>query len=242
MKNINKILLVGGLHGDEPTGIKVAKYFKKNKVAGINSILANTKAIREKQRYIETDLNRSFSVTVPISYEEVLAVKIAKELKEYDLILDFHNSVANGTNCSIVTCKPNKLHIHVSALLGFDNLLIMPPSGSLIGENSEKSISIEIAYDSVKQYSEKKLINKIKNLNINNTIQDNVKIYKYIATIKKPTIKRVKINLRSLKNFVELTTDQKNKLQLNSKIEYCPVFARSNYTKDHGFMLVQRQN
>ncbi len=242
MKKINKILIVGGLHGDEPTGIKIAGYFKKNKVPDISSIFANIKAVKNKIRFIETDLNRSFAVSLPLSYEEFLAKDITKKLKNYNLIIDFHNSVAKGTNCSIVTQEPNKLHLQISASLGFENLLIMPPSGSLISMNPGKSISIEIAYESIKQYSAIKLIDRIENLQLKKINIDNVKIYKYIATLKKPTLKRVKIKLGSVKNFIELTNDQKGKLRLDKQKKYYPVFAGSDYSKDHGFILVEKQN
>src|SRR6185295_1926166 len=114
MKKINKILVVGGLHGNEPTGIKITSYLMKNKIKNISTILANSQAVKENIRFLETDLNRSFSTQVPVSYEEHLADKIQKKVVNYDLILDFHNSVANNNNCSIVTEFPNELLLSVS--------------------------------------------------------------------------------------------------------------------------------
>ena len=55
-----KILVLGGMHGNEPLGPEVVKLFKAAPVAGVSAVLANPEAIAANRRFTEEDLNRSF--------------------------------------------------------------------------------------------------------------------------------------------------------------------------------------
>ena len=65
--NKMKILVVGGVHGNEQTGIALARVFIADKDARINGLVVNREAVRKKVRFLETDLNRSFGVLCPIT-------------------------------------------------------------------------------------------------------------------------------------------------------------------------------
>jgi aspartoacylase len=87
MSKFKKILVIGGVHGDETTGIELIKKLEQKPIKTISTLLANPLAVQKKKRFIETDLNRSFN-KVPISKEEKLALEIDKEIRNYDLILN----------------------------------------------------------------------------------------------------------------------------------------------------------
>jgi succinylglutamate desuccinylase len=57
-------------------------------------IVANVLAAEKNVRFIDTDLNRSFGVSKPNSYEEKRAVEIENIMKSYDIVYDIHRTVA----------------------------------------------------------------------------------------------------------------------------------------------------
>jgi len=110
---INNVAITGGTHGNELTGVYLVKKWQKNpkliERSSFNSVakLMNIDAIKEVRRYIDHDLNRSFSLTDLAdnslnSYE----AKLAKELNSMlgkkgsdnpnvDFIVDLHTTTAN---------------------------------------------------------------------------------------------------------------------------------------------------
>jgi len=113
MDAIHKILLAGGTHGNELTGVHLVREWLQHphslEFAGldIHLLLANPDAIRLCRRYFEFDLNRAFSnslldETYPAPSHEVAR---AREINRTygpkgsalapDLAIDLHNSTAN---------------------------------------------------------------------------------------------------------------------------------------------------
>lgn len=110
---INKLAITGGTHGNELTGVYLVKKWQNNptliKRSNFETItqLMNPQAIKEVRRYVDYDLNRSFSLSDLAdenldSYE----AKLAKELNEVlgekgsarpkvDFIVDLHTTTAN---------------------------------------------------------------------------------------------------------------------------------------------------
>ncbi|MBE8189570.1 MAG: hypothetical protein HAW58_01570 [Candidatus Thioglobus sp.] len=69
MNNTNKILIFGGTHGNEFTGAYIVNNWdliatsnQINSDIEIEPILANPQAFKQKTRYVDCDLNRSFSL------------------------------------------------------------------------------------------------------------------------------------------------------------------------------------
>jgi succinylglutamate desuccinylase len=107
MSLINKIVICGGTHGNELTGVYLAKKH--------NWFLANPAAVKKCHRYIDSDLNRCFALSnllgakptppsTPLPREECenLRAKVINALlggkgteEAPDLILDIHNTTAN---------------------------------------------------------------------------------------------------------------------------------------------------
>ncbi|CAA6802272.1 MAG: Probable aspartoacylase (EC [uncultured Sulfurovum sp.] len=110
---IKKLAITGGTHGNELTGVYLVKKWKKNpKLIERSSFetvteLMNKQAIKEVRRYVDQDLNRSFSLS-DLSNDELEnhEAKLAKELNEklgkkgsdevkVDFIVDLHTTTAN---------------------------------------------------------------------------------------------------------------------------------------------------
>ncbi len=108
---IQRVLLVGGTHGNEFTGAYIIKKLDQhpNLVRRANfetvTLLANPKAFAAVRRYIDQDLNRSFRQIdlqdlTRSSYEDIRAREInnlfgANGKTPVDVIVDIHSTTAN---------------------------------------------------------------------------------------------------------------------------------------------------
>lgn len=122
MKKINKVAITGGTHGNELTGVYLINKFKKNpslvKRDNFETLLmhTNTGAMKQCTRYVEKDLNRTFTIDglkdpSNDSYED----KLAKEINQIigpkgssspnmDFIIDLHSTTSKmGLSLSIST-------------------------------------------------------------------------------------------------------------------------------------------
>jgi len=108
-----KILITGGIHGDETTGIYVAlklkEYLSKRSVNGTVNIIpiSNPLAFRSRLRASPVDgqdLNRVFPGNPSGSHTAKIAAKIWEIATDADYILDLH--------CCGQTCYPYILAIH----------------------------------------------------------------------------------------------------------------------------------
>ena len=134
MDQIRKILLVGGTHGNELTGVHLVREWLQSPSAlsftdlQIHLLLANPDAIRLGRRYWEFDLNRAFSTILldesyPAPSHEVAR---AREINRAfgpkgspsapDLAIDLHNSTAN-MGVSIILNHLGPFVERISALL-----------------------------------------------------------------------------------------------------------------------------
>lgn len=102
---IKNVVIVGGTHGNEFTGVYLANYFLKNpavvKREGFDTkvLFANQKAFKEVRRYIDRDLNRACSSEVLNSFgllhEELLAKQMDREIAGADFVVDLHTTTSN---------------------------------------------------------------------------------------------------------------------------------------------------
>jgi succinylglutamate desuccinylase len=106
--NIKRVLLVGGTHGNELTGVYLVKQFEqypdrfRRSSFETLTLLANPKAVEACVRYIDQDLNRSFDLQQPegCAYEKQRARAIAAKFGQagqipIDLIIDQHSTTSN---------------------------------------------------------------------------------------------------------------------------------------------------
>ena len=145
MSLIDSIVVAGGTHGNERTGVHLVKKWMENpgcydmlcKSARVEIVLANPEAVRLNRRYRDFDLNRTFSQTCldasvePQQYE----FRRARELNRIygpkgpdtktDLILDVHNTGSNMGLCLILSTR-DPFTMKASAVLTqeFDNVWI----------------------------------------------------------------------------------------------------------------------
>lgn len=119
--SIKSVTISGGTHGNEYTGIWIIKAIEKQRelfasqypTLNINTLLANPRAYIANRRFIDTDLNREFSITklqrsaetcsdgnnndeTTFPYETLRAHEIyTSDVSNSDVIIDLHTTTAN---------------------------------------------------------------------------------------------------------------------------------------------------
>ncbi|MCL2281737.1 MAG: aspartoacylase, partial [Fibromonadales bacterium] len=119
METINNIVICGGTHGNELTGVYLAKKH--------NWLLANPEAVAACRRYMHRDLNRCFAISELESCEnntfelararEINALLGKKGSKSApDLILDIHNTTAN-MGITLILSARDPLLLGISSII-----------------------------------------------------------------------------------------------------------------------------
>ncbi len=119
-----KITISGGVHGNELIGIYIVKKLRHDEFRAKNSsvdfLLANPKAIKANRRYIDYDLNRSFSKESLRSdshiYEYERAKVITSKLASTDFLIDIHTTTAN-MGISVILNDNDPLSENVAKIL-----------------------------------------------------------------------------------------------------------------------------
>ena len=125
MTLIRNIVVSGGTHGNERTGVRLVEKWMEHPEcfsaccpgAEVSLVIANPEAVRLNRRYRDHDLNRAFSQTCldasfePHQYEFRRARELDRlygpkgENTKTDLILDVHNTGSNMGLCLILSAR-----------------------------------------------------------------------------------------------------------------------------------------
>jgi len=120
MNLIKKVVICGGTHGNELTGVYLAKKY--------GWFLANPAAVAVCHRYIDKDLNRSFSLSnLKAKSENLCAEELrAREINSLlgqkgsetapDLIIDIHNTTAN-MGITLILSSNDPIILGISAII-----------------------------------------------------------------------------------------------------------------------------
>lgn len=125
MNKIENLVIFGGTHGNEVTGVEVIKLLEKRNYFGKNVNLvthfSNRKAYELKKRYVDKDLNRSFTKAAikedGYLHEERLAKEIYDKFgNDKNLIIDIHTTTSNMGK-SLVLTKINDFNLKLISFL-----------------------------------------------------------------------------------------------------------------------------
>lgn len=63
---LSRVVISGGTHGNEMTGVYMVRHLQKEKIdkigsVSVSTVLSNPRAVEICRRYVETDLNRCFT-------------------------------------------------------------------------------------------------------------------------------------------------------------------------------------
>ncbi|MEK7632712.1 MAG: succinylglutamate desuccinylase/aspartoacylase family protein [Patescibacteria group bacterium] len=131
------VLIVGGTHGNERTGIEIVKQLREDLRSGKRSvsagtltlILANQMAIAENVRAVGgRDMNRLYSAEARAhdngSYEFRRTITIAEYIRHADVVIDIH--AMNIPSIPFVASKNDQAHQNVFRWFEPKNVLIDP--------------------------------------------------------------------------------------------------------------------
>lgn len=148
-----KVLVIGGMHGNEPLGIEVVKLFQGNPVENVEVMLANEQAVTASSRFVKQDLNRSFPGNEKSKvYEQERAAELLKLASKYDIVLDFHNTYCPNNDCGFVGENASQKLYEVAWLLGFKRIVVA--EYDCINKFATNCLSVEVSLDSPLNCSE----------------------------------------------------------------------------------------
>ena len=164
MNQINRVVIVGGNHGNEFTGIYLVKKFHNHpdlvhrSSFETLSLLGNPQAIAARVRYVEKDLNRCFvqlnNQDKSANYEELRAQEIQTILKPKipdieDVIIDLHTTTSNMGLC-IILGNRHPVLLELAAVLTAINPLVkvylheQPKGSGFLRSLSDLGFALEV--------------------------------------------------------------------------------------------------
>jgi aspartoacylase len=157
MTSLNKVIIFGGTHGNEWTGIVLVKKFaqllkEEFPELDLHFIEANPEAYRLNRRYKDEDLNRAFqflSEQKENSYEHQRAKELKKLIDSAPcFVIDLHTTTANMGNTVIMAHdRPVNFHVasHLCQTLDDTRVILSPdPTRKYLASQSEFGLMIEV--------------------------------------------------------------------------------------------------
>lgn len=229
-----RILVIGGMHGNELLGIQLVQLLRDRPVGGVDAMIANPRAVSANRRFIETDLNRSFGSSGN-GYESRQARKIEHLSRQYDLVLDFHNTQTAENNCSFVGPNSEKSVIEASMLLDLSRCVIA--TYDCINKQCTNVLSIEISigdeFDAAKYWYRQ--IQKMVAGQIRLNASRSLRMYKFVGRC--TWQQREVIGSASLKPFRKLSIDLAQRLGYDCPVY--PIFIGSKFTEYYATLLME---
>lgn len=142
------IFIIGGQHGDEPTGIEIAKYFLTHPGCWVLPC-ANIQGLKDKTReWNNVDLNRSFG-DCQLDAEQQKIVDLIKTLcKKSALVIDVHSTFEEHLQEPLFI--PNQFAAQFKNQLDIECYESEAPEGSLRWFCDQNSIPM-ITYEAVEK-------------------------------------------------------------------------------------------
>lgn len=151
---MKKILLLGSQHGNELLGEILFAHITTKRpelLPHVSYLVGNLKAKKTGVRYIESDLNRSYTGK-RTTYEERRAERIRRYIKQgsFSLVLDLHTTTCEQPPCFIIAALSDQITpflraSSISKVVHMDHPIV---ETSLIGVCSQ-ALSIEVNKDAL---------------------------------------------------------------------------------------------
>lgn len=223
-----KILVIGGMHGNEPLGISVVKLLQERPLNDVDSILANQQAIADNCRFIEQDLNRSFPGNAKSKvYEQYRAAVVLKVTTQYDIVLDFHNTHCPENDCGFVGETADDKLYDVVYLLGLKRIIVA--DYDCINKFANNCLSIEVSLDSQLNRSELwyeriSMLSKLKEFKIKRKVEK----YRFVYRMTLEDRDMLDLSSQNLQTFKAIKPSLAATLRVKSPAY--PIFVNDQYT------------
>ena len=236
-----KILVIGGMHGNETLGLKVVKLFQDNPVLEVDTLLANEQAIEANCRFVGQDLNRSFpGDSKSDKYELKRASEILNTTRKYDVVLDFHNTYCPENDCGFVGETASDKLTNVAWVLGLDKVIVA--DYDCINKASNNCLSVEVSLDS--KLNDAKLwyerIVKLSKLD-SITTKSKVQKFRFVYRMSIEDKERLGLDKQNLRAFKPLSKKLSDARGVNAPAY--PIFIGDSFTPyNYGGLLNEIQN
>lgn len=236
-----KILVIGGMHGNETLGLEVVKLFQDNPVHTVDTLLANEQAIEANCRFLGQDLNRSFpGDSKSAKYELKRASEILKKAKKYDVVLDFHNTFCPNNDCGFVGETASDELTDIAWVLGLDKVIVA--DYDCINKASNNCLSVEVSLDSklnsAKLWYERTLmLSRLDDITTTSKVQK----FRFVYRISIEDKERLRLDKHNLRAFQPLSKKLSSAMGVNSPAY--PIFIGDHFTPyNYGGLLNEIQN
>ncbi len=223
-----KILVIGGMHGNETLGLEVVKLFQSEPVLTVDTLLANEQAIEANSRYVGQDLNRSFpGDSTSREYEPKRAAEILEQAKRYDVVLDFHNTYCPENDCGFVGDTANDNLTDVAWVLGLNRVIVA--DYDCINKAANNCLSVEVSLDSplndVKLWYERiSLLSRLEKF----TTKPNLQKYRFVYRMTTEDKERLNLDRQNLRAFQSLSDELADAMSVLSPAY--PIFIGDSFT------------
>jgi hypothetical protein len=140
-----RVLVIGGMHGNEPLGIELVDRLTNTPISGVKAVLANPAARQAGTRFTGSDLNRSFP-GADDSYERIRAKELLQLCSQFDLVLDFHNTHCPNNDCVFIGSTARPLLEQVASFINLPRIIVA--DYECINKYAPNCMSVEISLDS----------------------------------------------------------------------------------------------
>lgn len=223
-----KVLVIGGMHGNERLGLEVGKLFRENPVENVEVVVANQPAVEANCRYVGKDLNRSFpGSSKSKDFEQKRASELLAMAKEYDVVLDFHNTYCPNNDCGFVGETAQKTLYDVSWLLGLNRIIVA--DYECINKYAPNCLSVEVSLSSPLNVPEI-WYERIKILAMLNSFEVEPRIEKF-RFVYRMTLKdknKYGLNKKRLRAFETIPKELASQLGINETA--FPIFVADKFT------------
>jgi hypothetical protein len=224
-----RVLVIGGMHGNEQLGILLVAQFRQKPVDGVDVVLANEPAIVLNQRFITEDLNRSFpGQSGDRIYEPRRAAELLTIAGRYDVVLDFHNTHCPDNDCGFVGRSASHLLDQVSVFFGLNRIIVA--DYECINKYAGNCLSVEISLDSERNnvefwYQRITALAALEGLDIDDS---NIEKYRFVYRMTLKDRDRLELPTKHLKAFTPLGSGLAGALGIPGPVY--PIFIADKFT------------
>lgn len=221
-----KVLVIGGMHGNEPLGIELVERLMKEPIKGVTATIANPQAKKINKRFTESDLNRSFPGDND-TYEGQRAKELLKLCQQFDIVLDFHNTHCSNNDCVFIGEKAKPLLINAAGFMSLSRVIVA--NYDCINKYATNCVSIEISLDSPRNNTNEwmRIIEELaeaESLASYNTIEK----YHFVYRMTLEDKVRLSLDTTSMQAFKPI--DKRLAVAMNIPSPAYPIFINDAYT------------
>jgi len=227
-----KIVTIGGLHGNEPLGVQLVQKIKNLNSLNFQAEYGNIEAIKQNTRFVDQDLNRVFPGNVTGNIEERRAAQLMNICQNFDFVLDFHNTHCSNNDCGFVGGNNWQQSVNLAGFLGLNKVIVA--DYDCINKYVQGCLSVEISLSSTQNNADL-WVEKITSLSQFEPEKQyqQVQLYRFVYRVS-----REQQNTFQFKNwqaFEKISIEDVKKLQLDTSVNYYPIFVDDAYTAAYNF-------